>query len=70
MIPEKLLDVLKNYGVVAIATQGQDGPHLVNTWHSYGSGHWLLNQVRGFWPCQVNFFRNLNYNRRWGKHEK
>lgn len=35
MIPEKLLEVLKNYGVVAIATQGQDGPHLVNTWHSY-----------------------------------
>ena len=35
MIPEKLLGVLKNYGVVAIATQGQDGPHLVNTWHSY-----------------------------------
>jgi hypothetical protein len=29
------LEVLKNCGVVAIATQGQDGPHLVNTWHSY-----------------------------------
>lgn len=35
MIPETLLAVLKNYGVVAIATQGQDGPHVVNTWHSY-----------------------------------
>lgn len=35
MIPEKLLDVLKHEGVVAIATQGQDGPHLVNTWNSY-----------------------------------
>jgi len=31
MIPEKLLEVLKNYGVVAIATQGQGGPHLVKT---------------------------------------
>ncbi len=28
-------DVMKNEGVVAIATQGQDGPHLVNTWNSY-----------------------------------
>jgi len=35
MIPEKLLEVLKNDGVVAIATQGQDGPHMVNTWNSY-----------------------------------
>jgi hypothetical protein len=35
MIPEKLLEVLKHDGVVAIATQGQDGPHLVNTWNSY-----------------------------------
>lgn len=35
MIPEKLLEVLQHEGVVAIATQGQDGPHLVNTWNSY-----------------------------------
>jgi hypothetical protein len=35
MIPEKLLEVLKHEGVVAIATQGQDRPHLVNTWNSY-----------------------------------
>lgn len=35
MIPDKLLEVLKHEGVVAIATQGQDGPHLVNTWNSY-----------------------------------
>lgn len=35
MFPEKLLEVLKHPGVVAIATQGQDGPHLVNTWNSY-----------------------------------
>ncbi|MBJ6725557.1 pyridoxamine 5'-phosphate oxidase family protein [Geomesophilobacter sediminis] len=35
MIPEKLLEVLKHDGVVAIATQGTDGPHLVNTWNSY-----------------------------------
>ena len=35
MFPEKLLQVLKHVGVVAIATQGPDGPHLVNTWNSY-----------------------------------
>jgi hypothetical protein len=35
MIPEKLLEVLKHDGVVAIATIGPDGPHMVNTWNSY-----------------------------------
>ena len=35
MIPEKLREVLKQDGVVAIATLGQEGPHLVNTWNSY-----------------------------------
>jgi hypothetical protein len=31
---EKLLEVLKLDGVVAIATLGQDG-YMVNTWNSY-----------------------------------
>ena len=35
IIPEKLLEILKQDGVVAIATLGQDGPHMVNTWNSY-----------------------------------
>lgn len=35
MLPEKLLQVLQHEGVVAIATQGENGPHLVNTWNSY-----------------------------------
>lgn len=35
MIPEKLQEIMKNDGVVAIATLGPDGPHLVNTWNSY-----------------------------------
>jgi predicted pyridoxine 5'-phosphate oxidase superfamily flavin-nucleotide-binding protein len=46
MIPEKMLEVLKHAGVVAIATQGEDGPHLVNTWNSYlqitGEGRLLI----------------------------
>jgi hypothetical protein len=35
MIPEQLLEVMKQDGVVAIATLGKDGPHMVNTWNSY-----------------------------------
>lgn len=35
MISEKLLEILKKDGVVAIATLGKDGPHMVNTWNSY-----------------------------------
>jgi hypothetical protein len=35
MIAEKLREVLKQDGVVAIATLGEEGPHLVNTWNSY-----------------------------------
>ena len=35
MIPDKMLEVLKKDGVVAIATLGKDGPHMVNTWNSY-----------------------------------
>lgn len=35
MIPDKMLQVLKHEGVVAIATQGDAGPHLINTWNSY-----------------------------------
>ena len=35
MIPEKLLEIMKQDGVVAIATLGEDGPQIVNTWNSY-----------------------------------
>jgi len=46
MIPEKMREVLKQDGVVAIATLGEDGPHMVNTWNSYiqitGDGRMLI----------------------------
>jgi hypothetical protein len=46
MIPEKMLDILKQDGAVAIATLGQEGPHIVNTWNSYirisADGHLLI----------------------------
>lgn len=35
MIPEKLRDVLKYEGVVAIVTEGINDAHVVNTWNSY-----------------------------------
>ncbi len=35
MIPDKLQQIMKQDGVVAIATLGPDGPHMVNTWNSY-----------------------------------
>jgi flavin reductase (DIM6/NTAB) family NADH-FMN oxidoreductase RutF len=37
MLNEKLLDILSHPadGAVTIATDGNDGPHLVNTWNSY-----------------------------------
>ncbi|SJZ85220.1 Pyridoxamine 5'-phosphate oxidase [Trichlorobacter thiogenes] len=35
MIPETLQEIMKQDGVVAIATLGADGPHMVNTWNSY-----------------------------------
>jgi len=35
MISEKLLEILKKDGVVSIATLGEDGLHMVNTWNSY-----------------------------------
>ena len=34
MIPETLQKIMKTDGVVAIATLGVDGPHLVNTWNT------------------------------------
>lgn len=35
MLDQTLLDVLSHEGVVAIVSQGEDEPHVVNTWNSY-----------------------------------
>lgn len=35
LIPQKMRDVLKEEGIVAIATSGNAGPHMVNTWNMY-----------------------------------
>jgi len=34
-IPETLLEIMKQDGVVAIGSLGKEGQHLVNTWNSY-----------------------------------
>ena len=63
MIPDKMTQVLKCEGVVAIVTMGGDGPHMVNTWNSYilvtRDGHLLL-PVGGMIRTEANVERNNN----------
>ncbi|PKO14807.1 FMN-binding protein [candidate division BRC1 bacterium HGW-BRC1-1] len=57
MIPEKLKEVLANEGVVAIATLGPDGPHLVNSWNKYvtiAEGNRLLIPVGTMHQTEAN----------------
>lgn len=60
-IPEKLHEVLKHEGVVAIVTQGNEDPHVVNTWNSYISvteqGH-LLIPAGGMKVTEANITQN------------
>lgn len=61
MIPEKLLEVLKHEGVVAIATQGEKGIHMVNTWNSYlkitNDGR-MIGPVGGMKVTELNIHEN------------
>ena len=51
MIPEKMQEIMKMDGVVAIATLGPDGPHMVNTWNTYlrisSDGRLFIPRVTG-----------------------
>ena len=61
MIPEKLLQVLKHEGVVAIVTMGENGPHVVNTWNSYiqlTEDDHLLIPVGGMIQTEANVEKN------------
>ncbi|MCZ7626882.1 MAG: pyridoxamine 5'-phosphate oxidase family protein [Candidatus Methylomirabilis sp.] len=63
MIPDKLLEVLRQDGVVAIATLGKDGPHMVNAWHSdvsISSDGRLLIPVGGMHHTEANIAYNPN----------
>lgn len=63
MIPDKMLEILKYEGVVAIVTMGDKGPHMVNTWNSYivvtQDGHLLL-PVGGMIRTEANVEKNNN----------
>ena len=61
MIPEKLLEILKQDGMAAIATLGPDGPHMVNTWNSYvrvSGEDKLLIPVGGMQETESNLKRS------------
>ncbi|MPM57406.1 FMN-binding protein [bioreactor metagenome] len=61
MLPEKFQQVLQHEGVVAIATQGPDGPHLVNSWNSYmeiASGNKLLIPAGYMNETETNIAKN------------
>lgn len=61
-IPSKMLEVLKNEGVVSIVTQGVVEPHVVNTWNSYihitTEGN-LLIPVGGMRVTGANIAKNM-----------
>lgn len=63
MIPDKMLEILKCEGVIAIVTMGDKGPHMVNTWNSYivvtQDGHLLL-PVGGMIRTEANVEKNNN----------
>jgi hypothetical protein len=60
-VPVKMYEVLKNEGVVAIVTQGDSSPHVVNTWNSYirvtKEGN-LLVPVGGMNVTEANIVEN------------
>ncbi len=61
MIPEKVKEILKHEGVVAIVTSGKEGPHLVNTWNSYvqiTEAGTLLVPVGGMKKTEDNLKKN------------
>lgn len=63
MIPEKMSEVLKHEGVVAIVTQGPSAPHVVNSWNSYitvTNDERLLIPVGGMNITESNIKRNNN----------
>lgn len=63
MIPDKMKEILKYEGVVAIATQGEGKAHLVNTWNSYIqviNDQKLLFPVGGMNKTEINIEKNNN----------
>ena len=68
MIPEVLQELMKSDSVVAIATTGEEGPHMVNTWSAYlamsGDGRLLIpagymNRTEANVACNPNVLITL-----------
>ncbi len=62
-IPVKMNEVLKHEGVVAIVSQGESAPHVVNTWNSYitlKNNQYLLIPVGGMKVTESNITKNKN----------
>lgn len=65
MIPNKLYQVLKHEGVVAMATQGDGEAHLVNTWNSYltvTSNERILYPAGGMRVTESNLLKDKRVN--------
>ncbi len=63
MISDKMMQLLKCEGIVAIVTMGGDGPHVVNTWNSYidvTRDEHLLIPVGGMIRTEANVEKNNN----------
>lgn len=61
MIAQTMLEVMKHEGVVAIVTQGENEPHVVNTWNSYlkvTENDRLLVPVGGMKTTEANIKRD------------
>ena len=72
MFNEKFLEVLKHQGVVAIATGGADGAHVVNTWNSYINivdGNKLLIPAAAMIVTEKNILENNKVKLTIGSHE-
>ena len=60
MSNEKLYEVIRHEGVVAIVTSGNDEPHVVNTWNSYVviENNKMLIPAAGMRKTQKNIEQN------------
>ena len=63
MITETFLEVLKHEGVVAIVSQGDKEPHVINTWNSYiavAGDQKIVIPVGGMKKTEENINKNNN----------
>ena len=71
MINQTILDVLGHEGVVAIVTQGEHEPHVVNTWNSYVQvvDEQMIIPVGGMVNTEANLKKNNKIQLTFGSRE-